>query len=265
MLERFKLRQVPYTREMEIKNRFQIPFIESEVIALKKTIDNRMSGLLVAPAGTGKTVSLRTLLSLLPESRYRVKYLKVTDISKRYMCQEICCTIGARRASTYPALVRSIQEHLQNTYHTEGLRPVLLIDEAHDLKPSVLSMFRLLTNFDMDSKLVTSIIFAGQSPLKHLLSQQGLEDIAQRISHFGELRLLSRSESLDFLEYGIKLAGARKSPFDKDACESIFELSRGNMRALSSLARKSLEVADEENSDAVSSNHVIDARSKLFF
>ncbi len=54
MLERFKLRQVPYTREMEIKNRFQIPFIESEVIALKKTIDNRMSGLLVAPAGTGK-------------------------------------------------------------------------------------------------------------------------------------------------------------------------------------------------------------------
>lgn len=265
MLSRFRLKQIPYTREIAVKNRFLVPFIEEEVLALKKAIDNRMSGLVVAPAGTGKTICLRVLSSLLPESRYKVRYLKVTDLSKRYMCQEICCAIGARKASTYPALVRSVQDYFRHTYHTEGLRPVLLLDECHDLRPSVFSMFRLLTNFEMDSKLVVSIIFAGQPLLKSLLGQEGLEDMAQRISHFGEFRLLSRSESLDFLNHGLTVAGSTVSPFDKDACESLYELSRGNMRALGSLARKSLEVADSKNSDVVSLNHVTDARAKLPF
>lgn len=265
MLARFKLRQMPFTREILIQNRFILPFIEDEILSLKKTIENRMSGLLVAPAGTGKTMSLRTLVSLLPESRYKVRYLKVADLSKKFMCQEICSIIGAKRVSTYPTLVRSIQDYFKHTYHSDGIRPVLLIDEGHDLRPSVFSMFRLLTNFAMDSQLIVSIIFVGQSPLKHLLGQDGLQDIAQRISHFGELRLLSRSESIDYLQHGMQIAGATSFPFDKDAGESIYELSRGNMRALGSLTRKSLEIADSKKHDVVTLNHVTEARSKLFF
>jgi general secretion pathway protein A len=264
MLSRFKLRTLPFTREIAVANRFMASFIEEEALLLKKTIDNRMSGLLVAPAGTGKTTCLRTLVSLLPESRYKVRYLKVTDLSKRYMCQEICHALGAKNASTYPGLVRSIQDYFQHTYQSEGLRPVLILDEAHDLRPSVFSMFRLLTNFEMDSKLIVSIIFAGQSPLKGLLRQEGLYDIAQRIDHYGELRLLSREESLDYLNHGITVAGSTVFPFDKDASESLYEFSRGNMRALGSLARKSLEVADSKKCDVVSLNHVTAAKSKLF-
>ncbi len=264
MLARFNLRQIPFTREILVKNRFILPFIEDEIKSLKKIIEDRMSGLLIAPAGTGKTMSLRILTSLLPESRYKVRYLKITDLSKKFMCNEICSIMGARKASTYPTLVKSIQDYLKHTYHTEGLRPVLLIDEGHDLRPSVFSMFRLLTNFEMDSKLVVSIIFVGQPPLKRLLKKEGLEDIAQRIAHFGELRLLSRTESIDFLKHGMQIAGTTSFPFDKEASEALYELSRGNMRALGSLARKSLEIANNKNHNTVSLNHVIEARSKLF-
>ena len=39
----------------------------------------------------------------------------------------------------------------------EGLRPVLIIDEAHDLRPDTLGMLKVLANFDLDSRLVLSI------------------------------------------------------------------------------------------------------------
>ena len=39
-------------------------------------------------------------------------------------------------------------------------------NEAHDLRPATLRMLQLLTNFDMDSKLIVSIIFCGQPSLK---------------------------------------------------------------------------------------------------
>ena len=47
------------------------------------TLDKRMSAALIAPAGTGKTMLLRALMARLPQARYRVHYVKVTDLSKR--------------------------------------------------------------------------------------------------------------------------------------------------------------------------------------
>ena len=47
----------------------------------------------------------------------------------------------------------------------ESLRPVIILDEAHDMRPEVLAILRVLTNFEMDSKLVVSIVLAGQPRL----------------------------------------------------------------------------------------------------
>ena len=61
-------------------------------------------------------------------------------------------------------------------------------------------MLRLLTNFEMGSRLVVSIVLAGQSGLAAMLRRDEMEDIARRIAHYATLRPLScerqlRSES----------------------------------------------------------------------
>ena len=203
------------------------------------------------------------LTARLPQARYRVRYVKVTRLGNRDMCREISAACGMSPAGNYPALVRALQDHFENSLQTSGLRPVLILDEAHDLRPETLAMLRILTNFHMDSKLVLSVVLAGQQPLAKMLKRDELQSVAGRMAHFAVLRLLSRDETKKYLEHRTAVAGAAEFPFDKGACESIFELTRGNLRAIDALALKALWKAAASEHSVVASAHVVAARKEL--
>ncbi len=260
----FGLHTVPFTREIGIKDRFRLEQFDAAVKDLKTCIENRMSAALIAPAGTGKTATVRALLNELPEARYKTHYVKVTNLSKRDMCREIAAAMGVAPAGAYPFLVRRVQERLQSASEEEGLRPVIVLDEAHDMRPEVLAMLRVVTNFDMDSRLVVSILLVGQPPLRTLLRRDSLEDVARRLAHVAALRPLSRAETAQYIEHRFNIAGATTSPLDTSAVETIFEVGRGNMRATDRLALKSLEVAWRADTAAVDSNHALEARKLLW-
>lgn len=260
----FGFHTIPFTREIAIEHRLSLPLFDEPLLALRRVVDQRMSGALIAPAGTGKTALLRALCAQLPEARYRIHYVKVTGLSKRELCREIATAIGAQPAGSYPVLVRRIQEHFAAVTDTDGLRPVLLIDEAHELRTDVLAMLRLLTNFEMDSRLVLSILLAGQLGLRAMLRRDELEDIARRIAHYAVLRPLSRAETQRYLEHRSTIAGASTPPFDDAARDAIYEIGRGNLRATDGLALKALELASDEPCPVVNANHVVEARKLLW-
>jgi len=110
--------------------------------------------------------------------------------------QEIAVACGLEPAGTYPAPIapfRRLQEYADKANGIDGLRVVLLLDESHDLRPESLAIFRLLTHFAMDSKLMLSVVLAGQPPLATLLRRPGAEAVAQRLAHAATLRLHSRA------------------------------------------------------------------------
>jgi general secretion pathway protein A len=256
-------RKTPFTRELAVAERFSLPHQSEVAEALADTVRQRMSAALVAPAGTGKTIVLRVLVAALPEARFQVRYIKVTGLSQRDLCREIAAACALPPAGTYPALVRHLQEAFAHSFDTDGLRPVLLLDEAHDLRPESLAMLRLLTNFDMDSRLVISVVLAGQPPLRTLLARPDQLAMAQRLAHYTTLRLLSRDETHAYVVHRCATAGAHADPFDQDAHEAIFEMSRGNLRAIDSLALKALESTARAGASAVSAAEVIAARQLL--
>jgi general secretion pathway protein A len=260
----FGFHTMPFTREMAIEHRLSLPLFDEPLLALRRVVDQRMSGALIAPAGTGKTALLRALCAQLPEARYRIHYVKVTGLSKRDMCREIATAIGSEPAGIYPTLVRRLQEHFAAVSDADGLRPVLVIDEAHELRTDVLAMLRLLTNFEMDSRLVLSILLAGQLPLRSMLRRDELEDIARRIAHYAVLRPLSRTETQRYLEHRCTVAGANTTPFDDAARDAIYEIGRGNLRATDRLALKGLEMANADSCDVVNANHLVEARKFLW-
>jgi type II secretory pathway predicted ATPase ExeA len=259
-------RKTPFTREMDTADRFTLPHQDEAIEALTEAVSQRMSAALIAPAGTGKTVALRTLVSRLPEVHYQIRYVKVTGLSKRDLCKEIAVVCGLSPTGIYPALVRKLQDAFEHTSGTDGVRPVLLLDEAHDLRPESLAMLRLLTNFDMDSRLVVSFVLAGQPPLRTLLARPQQTAMAQRLAHYATLRSLSRDETLAYIAHRCAVAGAPSPPFDTDALETVFEMSRGNLRAIDRLALKAIESAVWTRSDrsVVSSGDVITARKMLW-
>ena len=256
-------RKTPFTRELTVRECFPFAPQAQVAAALSEAVQERMSAALIAPAGTGKTVALRMLVDALPEVRFSVHYVKVTGLSKRDLCKEIAVACGLSPTGIYPALVRKLQGAFTHTAG-DGMRPVILLDEAHDLRPESLAMLRVLTNFEMDSRLVVSLVLAGQPHLKLLLRRPEHAAIAHRLAHYAELRLLSRDETAAYLEHRCSLAGARSNPFDGDAQQTIFEMSRGNLRAIDRLALAALQHAAKSSHSTVSSGDVIAARKSLW-
>lgn len=260
---RYSFNLTPFTREIKVNDRFQLEVYDEPLIYLQRTIAKSMSGALIAPAGTGKTALLRALVASLPEARYRVHYVKVTSLSKKDFSKEISTAVGAKTSGNFPALLRNIQEHFLQAREVDHVRPVLVLDEAHDIRTEVLAMLRVLTNFEMDSRLVVSIILAGQPELTTILAQDRLRDVAERLVCKSTLRLLTSEEMQEYVKHRCRIAGAPTCPFIAEAMATLFEYTRGNLRATDRLALKALEVAHDHNSDVVAGTHVCDAREMM--
>jgi general secretion pathway protein A len=264
MLAHFGFRKTPFTQELTPDEHLPLPHLDKARADIKRTLERRLCAALIAPAGAGKTGLARLLRYDLPDARYLVRYVKVTNLSKRDFCREIAAACSLRPVGTYPNLVRRLQEHWESSAGSDGIRPVLILDEAHEMSPEVLGILRILTNFDMDSRLVLSVVLCGQPPLKAMLCRDELEDVARRIATYATLRLLSRDETGQYVEHRCAIAGAATSPFDSGAIEAIYEMSRGNMRTIDRLALEAVEIAAGSGAKAVGSGHVVAARSSLW-
>lgn len=261
---RFGFRAMPFTREIGVDKVFNRPQLTEAVRALVDTVHCRASAALIAPAGQGKTTALRAVATALPPARYRVRYTAITGLSKRDMCREIAVTMGLPPAGSYNWLVRKIQDAARGEVENDAVRPVLIIDDAHELRPDVLSMLRVITNFDMDSRLVLSLVLGGQPPLATMLRRSEHEDIARRIVHYATLGPLSRDELVQYVTHRCAVAGSVRIPFDEAALDAIFEVGRGNLRATDVIAYKSLDVAHLRDRDTVDATCVVEARRHLW-
>ena len=259
----FGLRTLPFTRELLIQERFPHPQHTDHLKMMLRMIEQRQSLALIGAAGLGKTVLVRALQEQLADVRYRVHYVKVTGLSKRDMSREIALSLGLSAVGTFPRLLRMIQDAVVERSLDDGVRSVIILDDAHEMRPHVLGMFKALTNFEMDSRLLLSVVLVGQPALTRLLQRADLEDVAQRIAWYGHLRGLSREETQRYVAHRCQIAGATSVLFDGHATESLYEMSRGNPRALDHLARRALELAHDQKVERVGSQHVIAARATL--
>jgi type II secretory pathway predicted ATPase ExeA len=255
---------IPFTRELPLEHRFELPMFDDALCSLMRCIEQRMSAALISPSGTGKTTLGRWLVDKLPQARHQVHYVKVTSLNKRDMCREIASAMGCSPAGTYPALVRTLQQRFVETSDTDGLRPVIILDESHDMRPDVLAMLRILTNFDMDSRLVVSILLIGQPPLRDMLRRDCLESLARRLAHIAVLQPLSREQTARYIEHRCLVAGAAKSPFDPRACDAIYEVARGNLRATDHLALKAMLLAVDDGINTIDTTLIVRARALLW-
>ena len=259
----FGLATTPFTREIAVAERWHSSVFEEPLAELVATIQQRQSAVVLAPSGAGKTILLRALVDALPEARYRIHVVKVTSLSKREMYREIATASGVPGAGSFSTLLRRLQERFRALCDDEGLRPVLLVDEAQDMPAETLATLRVLTNFDLDSRLLLSLVLAGTSALGDMLRRADLEPVARRIAHCATLRLLSRAETRDYVEHRLRVVGARSTPFDEQALDAVYEVTRGNLRAIDHLCRKSLELAARKALPVVDPALVIAARKSL--
>jgi general secretion pathway protein A len=254
----------PFTREMRTADHYSLPFFDQARDGILRAVEKRASAALIALAGSGKSTVLRATLDRLPEARYVTHYVKCSSISKRDMCREIARVCGVASAGSFPVLLHRLQEKFEGVVTDSGRRPVLFLDEAHDLRPDVLGMLRVITNFQMDSRLVLSVVLAGQPDLAKTLNRDDQDAVARRIVHYATLRPLSRDETAKYVEHRITVVGAGQCPFDAGALDALYEIGRGNLRTTDNLALEALELAAAANLKVVGAQHVAAARKNVW-
>ncbi len=197
--------------------------------------------LLTGEVGTGKTTVCRAFLEQVPE-HVDVALILNPALTARELLQAICEEFGISVTSEWAStrvLVGLLNGYLLEA-HANNRRPVLVIDEAQNLSPDVLEQIRLLTNLETHKHKLLQIFLIGQPELRDLLSQQGLRQLAQRITARYHLLPLSRTETTDYIQHRLVVAGADRSLFTPGAIRRIYRISAGVPRLINVLCDRSL-------------------------
>jgi general secretion pathway protein A len=204
-------------------------------------IQERM-GLLVltGEVGTGKTTLLRALLQRLGDDTpvaFIVNPSLGFDGLLEYMLAEFGISqLGETRAQRVFALQRFLIERAK-----AGQKPILIIDEAHNLDVDTLEQIRLLSNFETTTHKLLQIVLVGQPELKAKLALPQLRQLKQRIALRAVISPLAPAEVREYIRRRLKVAGGRDSGlFGEDAIKAITVYARGIPRLVNILCEHCL-------------------------
>jgi len=133
------------------------------------------------------------------------------------------------------------QSHLEGTL----LRPILLIDEAQEMPPSVLNELRLLSSTRFDSHTLLTVILAGDRRLTSKLHRDELLPLESRI----RVRLLMEYADREVLMACLKhlLLTAGNATLMTDALmQTLCDHAAGNYRSLTRMAAELLACAAQQ-------------------
>lgn len=196
---------------------------------------------LTGEVGTGKTTLCRLLLEQLPPDT-RVALVLNPRLSPiellETICEELKIDLTGRRGSL-KSLVDGLNAYLLDAY-AQGLRVVLIIDEAQNLSTEALEQVRLLTNLETPTQKLLQIILLGQPELRELLGKPELRQLAQRITARYHLTPLAADESEAYVRHRLQVAGCAKMPFTRLALRRLHDHADGVPRLLNVIADRSL-------------------------
>jgi general secretion pathway protein A len=198
--------------------------------------------------GTGKSVVLRLLaerLARLQELTVGVLTHPSSRLADFYRELGELFSVPMRPHNRWAGF-KSLRErwflHLENTL----MRPVLLIDEAQELLPSVLAELRLLAATQFDSRVLLSIVLAADGRLSDKLRRDELLPLGSRI----RLRLnleYSTSEELNACLTHLLESAGNPTLMTEPLKSTLCDHAAGNYRSLTTMAANLLTVAAERN------------------
>ncbi len=212
---------------------------------------------LTGEVGTGKTTLCRLLLEQLPEGT-RVALVLNPRLSPiellETICEELKLDLTGRRGSL-KGLVDALNAYLLDAY-AQGLRVVLIIDEAQNLSAEALEQVRLLTNLETPTQKLLQIILLGQPELRELLAREDLRQLAQRITARYHLTPLGADETEAYVRHRLSVAGCARFPFSRLALRRLHAHADGVPRLINIIADRALVAGYAKSLDQIGEREV---------
>ncbi len=259
----FGFTRPPFHGPLTADSLFRPQGLEELHSRLRYLVDSRAIGLLTGEPGSGKTTALRRLRDDLHPDQVRAVYLHDTLVNPADFCRQLALALGLQPEWSRAMTFRLVQQEIQRLVKDRHITVLLIVDEAHNLRPDVLALFPLLANFEWDAEGRLAFLLAGQSGLRQILRLSHLEALAQRITIRFTLRGFDRDTTCCYLEHRLKIAGLDRPLFTAPAQEALFEASQGIMRRIDTLAHHALAAAATSRAKLVEPEHVLQAAEEM--
>jgi hypothetical protein len=137
-------------------------------------------------------------------------------------------------------LLQQLMESM-HAYHRQGVRTLLIIDEAQDLGAAALEELRLLTNLHHAGHPLLQIILVGQEPLRELVRQPEMEQLHQRLIAAWHLQPLDPEETIGYVRHRLETAGWQGDPvFEPGVMQAVYRFSQGVPRRINLICSRLL-------------------------
>ena len=198
--------------------------------------------------GSGKSIVLRLLaerLKKLPDITVGAINHPQSNMADFY--RELGDIFGVPlRPSNRWGGFKALRERWLNHLESSRCRPVLLIDEAQEMTPQVLSELRLLASARFDSQPLLCIVMAGDARLIEKLRREELIPLGSRIRTRLATEFAGRDDLRACLDHLLAGAG-NASLMTQQLRHTLCDHAAGNYRILTTLAAELLAAAAQRD------------------
>ena len=252
----FGLTRHPFDKEIEAEDLFPSASSKELDVRLGHLLELRGIGLVTGESGCGKTSACRKVLCALHTGLWRVFYVSLSTGNVMDLYKTIAWEMGLPTERSRAAVYKQIRAEVNRVCAEARARPVLVVDEAHNLRPDVLEDLRLLTNYRMDSENRLCLLLVGQAELRRRLAMSVYEALSQRIVIRYHFSGLGPDELLSYVAHRLRLAGTELPLFEPAALEAVFQATGGLPRKVNNLGHHALMAAALARSKVVTAEHV---------
>lgn len=233
LLSLWGLKWNPFSPELPSDALLVTAKIESFAWRVEQLVQEGGFAMICGESGTGKSVALRVVALRLsamrdvvvgvlerPQSKGADFYRELGDIFSVKLKP-------SNRWGGFKALRERWKAHVSTT----RIKPVLLLDEAQEMDPDVLSELRILSSADFDSTSLLTVVLSGDGRLLELLRHEDLVPLGSRIRTRLNTEAASREELSELLSHALAKAG-NANLMTTELMDTLVDHSAGNYRLL---------------------------------
>ena len=191
--------------------------------------------------GAGKTTIVRGLLASLEKSKVVAAQLVSTQLDADDTLRMVAAAFGVRFKDLAKADILLALEAFFVDVARQGMRCLLIVDEAQNLTPRAVEELRMLSNFQFESHALLQTFLVGQPEFRAILRSPQLQQLRQRVIAACHIGPLDQDETQAYIEHRLKCAGAQGAPsIDAAAFAAIYRASGGIPRRINALCDRLL-------------------------
>lgn len=232
-LDHFNLKDFPFRASPDPRFLYLSDQVNETLQKCLYMVDNSVGPLYVyGPIGAGKTTLGKRLEGQLEQQpdRYRIAPLVIApQLSVNGILRMMMDELGVKTSRSYAGSLQNIAGWLIE-FHKQGIKPVLILDEAQNLTPTHLKLLHFLLNYETSREKLLQMVLFGQN------------ELARKIERFPELKsrmypsalaAFDRKDVTSLIKFRWSVAGGSATlPFSSEVIDEIFQVTLGLPREI---------------------------------